>query len=114
MLMSLMLMLLLLKAIKKLCKVLTRLSLRGPLVQAECICITPYHQTETGAETASVCVSVPGYSAPYTVCRSGAQSLVQLLSAIRTFFYPSNQGAWSNDLGYFLTTLVTEIRLVSC
>ena len=31
-------------------------------------------------------------------------------AAVRPFFYPSNSGPWSNDLGYFITALITEIR----
>jgi len=51
---------------------------------------------------------VPGFNASSAI-RPGALEVVLFIHTMRTFLYPSNAGAWTPLLAYFLTTLISEM-----
>ena len=51
---------------------------------------------------------VPGFNAAAAI-RPGALEVVLFVQTMRTFLYPSNAGAWTPLLAYYLTTLVSEM-----
>ena len=51
---------------------------------------------------------IPGFNSAAFI-RPGAIELISFVQTMRTFLYPSNAGAWTPLLAYFLTTLISEI-----
>lgn len=87
-------------ALKKIMKLIYAACCRGDIVTAQPCTVTPPSQASS--------VQVVGMNTPGEV-HSGARDLVAFLQFNRTYFYPSNVGQWTADVGYMLLTLTNEM-----
>ena len=72
------------------------------LVLASPIAITPSRPVGA-AETA-----IPGFSADAAIS-GGTHELALFFQSLRTYFHPSNNGEWTELLGFFVCTMVSEV-----
>jgi hypothetical protein len=87
-------------ALKKMSKLLYLLSYSGDIISATpCTITPPIHARE---------LPILGMNQPAQI-HSGAKELIDFLQIHRTYFYPSNTGSWTADIGYFLLCLSNEI-----
>lgn len=87
-------------ALKKIMKLIYASCCRGEIVTAQPCTVTPPVQAQH--------LQVPGMNQPVQV-HSGARDLVGFLQFNRAYFYPSNVGQWTADVGYMLLTLTNEM-----
>jgi hypothetical protein len=87
-------------ALKKISKLLYLICYTGEVIHATPCTITPPIQAKD--------LSVIGMNQEANI-HSGAHDLIQFLQIHRTFFYPSNTGSWTADIGYFLLCLTNEM-----
>ena len=87
-------------AIKKIVKLLYSSCYTGDIVTAQPISVTPPASARG--------MTVPGMTTAAQV-HAGARDLVAFLQFNRTYFYPSNVGQWTADVGYMLLTLSNEM-----
>lgn len=93
-------------ALYKLTKLLYFLSVQGPLVQADPIAVSP-PTVSTNLDLLRD-LKIPGLTSSASV-HVGAQDICNFLQSIRIYFYPSNNGAWTSQLPYFVSTLIAEM-----
>lgn len=87
-------------ALKKMAKLLYLISYKGEIVSTTACTITPPIQARD--------IPVIGMNQPADI-HFGAKELVHFLQIHRSFFYPSNTGTWTADIGYFLLCLSNEM-----
>lgn len=86
--------------LKKLSKLLYFVCYSGEIMLTQPCTITPPIQARD--------LSIIGMNQPENIY-FGARELIQFLQVNRTYFYPSNTGSWTADVGYFLLCLTNEI-----
>eukprot|EP01038_Epipyxis_sp_PR26KG_P007614 gene7614-10367_t len=84
----------------------------GPYITAEAISVSPpmlSPERESSFANDGSSIQLPGYNTPGKEVHFAAVKFVSVLQIMRPYFYPSNNGAWTANLAYSLTTYIYQI-----
>lgn len=93
--------------ISKMIYYLATLPSSAPLISVDAITITPPKLSQNGGAVAAD-ASIPGYNAGSNV-QEYINDITLFYQSLRPYFYPSNSGRYTEQLGFFMCTMISEL-----